>query len=234
MAKKILLVEDEPQIVAVVRGYLLKAGFEVLSTRDGRTGLFMVRQERPDLVILDLMLPSMDGLDVARAIRQDNDPLVANVALIMLTARVEEDEKLLGLEVGADDYIPKPFSPRELVARVRALLRRVERTQRLSLHLLRRGPLTLDKERRLLFKDEKVVNLTPTEFDLLATMMAVPGRPFTRLELLQAASSDPYEGDERTIDVHIKNLRRKLGDKGRAPRFIQTVLNHGYRFAADL
>ena len=180
------------------------------------------------------MLPSMDGLDVARAIRQDNDPLVANVALIMLTARVEEDEKLLGLELGADDYIPEPFSPRELVARVQALLRRIERTQTLSLHILRRGPLTLDKERRLLFKDEQLVALTPTEFDLLATMMAVPGRPFTRLELLQAASSDPYEGDERTIDVHIKNLRRKLGDKGRAPRFIQTVLNHGYRFAADL
>ncbi|MGB0385719.1 MAG: winged helix-turn-helix domain-containing protein [Ardenticatenaceae bacterium] len=194
----------------------------------------MVRQEKPDLVILDLMLPSMDGLDVARAIRQDKDPLVANVALIMLTARVEEDEKLLGLELGADDYIPKPFSPRELVARVRALLRRMARIESFSLHILRRGPLILDKERRLLFINQQPANLTPTEFDLLATMMAVPGRPFTRLELLQATSSDPYEGEERTIDVHIKNLRRKLGDKGRAPRFIQTVLNHGYRFAADL
>jgi len=234
MAKKILVIEDEPQIVAVIRGYLMKAGFEVLSTRDGRTGLFMVRQEKPDLVILDLMLPSMDGLDVARAIRQDKDPLVANVALIMLTARVEEDEKLVGLELGADDYIAKPFSPRELVARVRALLRRIERTRTLSSYLLRRGPLILDKERRLLFRDEQLVNLTPTEFELLATMMSVAGRPFTRMELLEATSVDPYEGDERTIDVHIKNLRRKLGDKGRAPRFIQTVLNHGYRFAADL
>jgi DNA-binding response OmpR family regulator len=186
------------------------------------------------LVILDLMLPSMDGLDVARAIRQDKDPLVANVPLIMLTARVEEEDKLLGLELGADDYIPKPFSPRELVARVRALLRRMARIQALSSYLLRRGPLILDKERRLLLMNEQVINLTPTEFSLLATMMAVPGRPFTRLELLEATSRDPYEGDERTIDVHIKNLRRKLGDKGRAARFIQTVLNHGYRFAADL
>ena len=176
----------------------------------------------------------MDGLDVARAIRQDKNPLVASVPLIMLTARVEEEEKLLGLELGADDYIPKPFSPRELVARVRALLRRMERIEALSASLLRRGPLILDKERRMLFMNQQPINLTPTEFDLLATMMAVPGRPFTRLELLEATSRDPYEGDERTIDVHIKNLRRKLGDKGRAPRFIETVLNHGYRFAAEL
>ena len=234
MAQTILVIEDEPQIVAVVRGYLTQAGFEVISATDGRTGLFMAQQEKPDLVILDLMLPIMDGLDVARAIRQNRDPQVANVALIMLTARVEESEKLIGLELGADDYITKPFSPREMVARVRALLRRMVRVEKLSQQLLRRGPLTLDNERRLAFMNDQLLQLTPTEFDLLATMMAVPGRPFSRFELLEATQGEAYEGYERTIDVHIKNLRRKLGDKGRSARFIQTVLNHGYRFAADL
>ena len=233
MAQTILVIEDEPQIVAVVRGYLTKAGFEVISATDGRTGLLMAQQQKPDLVILDLMLPLMDGLDVARAIRRNRDPLVANVALIMLTARVEESEKLIGLELGADDYITKPFSPRELVARVRALLRRMVRVEKLSQQLLRRGPLTLDNERRLAFMNDQLLQLTPTEFYLLATMMAVPGRPFSRFELLEATQGEAYEGYERTIDVHIKNLRRKLGDKGRSARFIQTVLNHGYRFAAS-
>lgn len=228
------MIEDEPQIVAIVRGYLTRAGFEVVSATDGRTGLFMVRQQWPDLVILDLMLPEMDGLDVARAIRQDRDPRVAAVPLLMLTARVEEADRVIGLELGADDYITKPFSPRELVARVRALLRRTARTAQVAAPLLRGGPLTLDPERRLVLLDGTQIDLTPTEFDLLATMMATPGRPFSRMELLEATQGDAYEGYERTIDVHIKNLRRKLGDDGRAPRFIQTVLNHGYRFAADL
>lgn len=230
----ILLIEDEPQIVAILRGYLTQAGFEVMTADDGRTGLFMARQQTPDLVILDLMLPGMDGLDVARAIRQDRDPQVAAVPLLMLTARVEEADKLIGLELGADDYITKPFSPREVVARVRALLRRVGRTGQTPSPLLRGGPLTVDLERRLVFLDDVPIDLTPTEFDLLATLIATPGRPFSRMELLEATQGDAYEGYERTIDVHVKNLRRKLGDDGRAPRFIQTVLNHGYRFAADL
>ncbi|MCZ7575415.1 MAG: response regulator transcription factor [Ardenticatenaceae bacterium] len=234
MTQTILIIEDEPQIVTIVRGYLTQTGFEVASASDGHTGLFMVRQQRPDLVILDLMLPGMDGLDVARAIRRDRDPQVAAVPLLMLTARVEEADKLIGLELGADDYITKPFSPRELVARVRALLRRVARAAQTAPALLRGGPLTLDPERRLVFLDNTPLDLTPTEFDLLATMMAASGRPFSRMELLEASQGDAYEGYERTIDVHIKNLRRKLGDDGRAPRFIQTVLNHGYRFAADL
>ncbi len=234
MAQKILIVEDEPQIVAVLRGYLADAGFEVIAAADGRSGLQLARTKKPDLVILDLNLPQMDGIDVARTIRQDSDPRVAAAPLIMLTARVEESDKLIGLELGADDYITKPFSPREVVARVRAMLRRLERTERLASRVLRRGGLTLDLELRLAHLGDTPLDLTPTEFDLLATLMAAPGRPFSRMELLEAATGDAYEAYERTIDVHIKNLRRKLGDSSRDPRFVQTVLHHGYRFAADL
>ena len=233
MAQTILIIEDESQIVAVLRGYLEQNGFSVRSAGDGRTGLFMARQEKPDLVLLDLMLPEMNGLDVARAIRADADPTVAGLSLIMLTARVEESDTLVGLELGADDYITKPFSPRELVARVRALLRRATREPAMA-RRVRRGPLTLDEEQRLVRLDDSILELTPSEFDLLATLMRTPGRPFTRLELLEAIQGDAYEGYERTIDVHVKNLRRKLGDDGRAPRFIQTVLQHGYRLAPDL
>jgi DNA-binding response OmpR family regulator len=233
MAQTILIIEDESQIVAVLRGYLEQNGFSVRSAGDGRTGLFMARQEKPDLVLLDLMLPEMNGLDVARAIRADADPTVAGLSLIMLTARVEESDTLVGLELGADDYITKPFSPREVVARVRALLRRATREPSTA-HWVRRGPLMLDEEQRLVRLDDRILELTPSEFDLLATLMRTPGRLFTRLELLEAIQGDAYEGYERTIDVHVKNLRRKLGDDGRAPRFIQTVLQHGYRLAPDL
>jgi DNA-binding response OmpR family regulator len=234
VSQTILVVEDEPQIVAVLHGYLTDAGFEVIKALDGRTGLQKVQIEHPDLVILDLMLPKMDGIDVARAIRQDPDPRVSAVPLIMLTARAGEADKLIGLELGADDYIVKPFSPREVVARVRALLRRLDRTEQLTARVYRRGPLTVDRNRRMVHLDDTPIDLTPTEFDLLATMINAPGRPFSRMELLDATAGDAYEGYERTIDVHIKNLRRKLGDSGRSPRFIETVLHHGYRFAADL
>jgi len=233
MPETVLVIEDEPQIVAVLREYLAKAGFTVLIAYDGRTGLLTAQQAKPDLVILDLMLPGMDGLDVARAIRQDRDQRIAGVSLIMLTARVEESDKLIGLELGADDYVTKPFSPREVVARVRALLRRAARTEQGPSRTVRRGPITVDIERRMVFVDDASVDLTPTEFDLLATMIQAPGRPFNRMELLDATSGDAYEGYERTIDVHIKNLRRKLGDDAHEPRFIETVLQHGYRFAAD-
>jgi two-component system alkaline phosphatase synthesis response regulator PhoP len=194
----------------------------------------LVRTERPDLVILDLMLPKMDGLDVARAVRRDPDPRISAVPILMLTARVEETDKLIGLEVGADDYVTKPFSPREVVARVRAMLRRVTRSDQLVSRVLRRGPITVDLERRMARLEGEPLDLTPTEFDILATLMRTPGRPYSRMELLEATSGDAFEGYERTIDVHIKNLRRKLGDSGRNPRFVQTVLHHGYRFAADL
>ncbi len=233
MSQTILIIEDEPQIVTVLRGYLEQNGFAVQSTGDGRTGLFMARQEKPDLILLDLMLPEMNGLDVARAIRGDHNPLIAGVPLIMLTARVEESDLLVGLEIGADDYITKPFSPREVVARIRALLRRTVR-EATMIRLVRRGPLTLDDEQRLIRLDQQILDLTPAEFDLLATLMRTPGRPFSRLELLEVIQGDAYEGYERTVDVHVKNLRRKMGDDGRAPRFIQTVLHHGYRLAPDL
>ena len=233
MSQTILIIEDEPQIVAVLRGYLERAGFTVRDARDGRTGLFMAQQELPDLILLDLMLPEMDGLDVARALRQAREPRVATVPIIMLTARVEETEMLIGLELGADDYIGKPFSPREVVARVRALLRRTAREEPTPARSLHCGPLRLHPAERQAFLHEAPLDLTPTEFDLLATLMRTPGRAFTRMELLDAVQGESFEGYERTIDVHVKNLRRKLGDDGRNPRFVQTVLNHGYRLAPD-
>ncbi len=229
MAHRILVIEDEPHIVNVLQGYLQQAGFEVSSAATGPEGLARARQGRPDLVILDLMLPEMDGLDVARALRQAADPDLAHVPILMLTARVEESDKLIGLELGADDYVTKPFSPREVVARVRALLRRAEYAAEPAGSVLRAGPLELDRERRLVRLDGDIVDLTATEFQILATLMAVPGRPYSRMELLEATQGTAYEGYERTVDVHVKNLRRKLGDSSAAPRFIETVRGHGYR-----
>ncbi len=235
MTRRILIVEDERDIVAVVKGYLEQAGYRVLTTYDGKSGLFMARQERPDLIVLDLMLSGMDGLDVCRAIRQDRDPVVADTPIIMLTARVEEADKLIGLELGADDYVTKPFSPRELVARVRTVLRRQSRADRIAEgRPLQVGALSLDPTRRETHLHDSPLDLTPTEFDLLHVLMANPGRPFTRLELLDRIQGEAYEGYERTIDVHIKNLRQKLGEKGRAPRYIKTVLSVGYKFAAEV
>jgi DNA-binding response OmpR family regulator len=234
MTQRILIIEDERDIVNVVKGYLEQAGYETLTAYDGKTGLFMARQEKPDLIILDLMLPEMDGLDVCRAIRRDRDPVVADTPIIMLTARVEETDKLIGLELGADDYVTKPFSPRELVARVRTVLRRLERAARSAeARPLHAGELTLDPTLREARLGDRLLDLTPTEFDLLHVLMANPGRPFTRLELLERVQGEAYEGYERTIDVHIKNLRKKLGEDGRSPRYIKTVLGVGYKFAPD-
>jgi two-component system alkaline phosphatase synthesis response regulator PhoP len=172
---------------------------------------------------------------VCRAIRRDRDPIVADAPIIMLTARVEETDKLIGLELGADDYVTKPFSPRELVARVRTVLRRLERADRTSEERpLHAGDLTLDPTRREARLDDRLLDLTPTEFDLLHVLMANPGRPFSRLELLERLQGEAYAGYERTIDVHIKNLRKKLGEGGRTPRYIKTVLNVGYKFAASV
>ncbi len=237
MAQRILIVEDEKQIVRVVKGYLEQAGFEVLVAYDGRTGYFMARQEKPDLIILDLMLPEMDGLDVCRALRRDPDPVVADVPIIMLTARMEETDRLIGLELGADDYVTKPFSPRELVARVRAVLRRLKpvgegRAQAQS--ILRAGDLVLDTLRREVHVRDKRVDLTPTEFDILYLLMSNPGRPFSRAEILDKVQGISFEGYERSVDVHIKNLRRKLGDDPRHPRYIQTLYGVGYKFIEDV
>lgn len=220
----ILIVEDEQELVKVLRSYLVQAGFRVLSAGRGDKGLATWEEQRPDLVILDLNLPGMDGLDVARAIRRK-----ADTPIIMLTARVEETDQLIGLELGADDYIPKPFSPRIVVARVRALLRRAEPTSEAT-HVLRAAGLEIDLDGYRVLRDGQPIDLTPTEFSLLATLAGQPGRVFSRLQLLEASQGAAYEGYERTIDAHIKNLRAKLEPDPKKPRYIDTVFGVGYRF----
>ncbi len=227
MSKKILVVDDEKKIVTVVRGYLEQAGFDVVTASDGKQALVVFRHEKPTLVLLDLNLPGMDGLDVARAMRKES-----SVPIIMLTARVEEADRLIGLELGADDYILKPFSPREVVARVRAVLRRVEGETR-GTPVLRANDLTLDLDKHAVTLGTKLIELTPTEFDLLAALMQNPGRAFTRMQLLDRVQGQTYEGYERTIDAHIKNLRQKIGDDPQSPRYILTVFGVGYKFAED-
>jgi DNA-binding response OmpR family regulator len=219
----VLIVEDEPELVRVLRSYLEQAGFTVVVAYRGDTGLSTWEQKRPDLVILDLNLPGMDGLDVARAIRRK-----ADTPIIMLTARVEETDQLIGLELGADDYILKPFSPRLVVARVRALLRRVEGGAP-ARQVLRAADLEIDLEAHTVERAGKTVELTPTEFTLLATLAAQPGRAFSRMQLLEATQGVAYEGYERSIDAHIKNLRAKLEADPRNPQYIETVFGVGYR-----
>ena len=214
----IVIIEDERDIAHVLRSYLTQAGFRALVAHDGRLGLDLTRREKPALVILDLMLPGLDGLDICRALRRDPDPAISETAILILTARVEETDRLIGLELGADDYVSKPFSPREVVARVRTILRRTQ-------------PRPDAAPARPLVMGGAAVELTPTEFDLLYLLMNDAGRPFTRMELLEKLQGDAYEGYERTIDVHVKNLRRKLGDASRNPRFLLTILNYGYKFA---
>ena len=221
---KVLVVDDDPGIVKLVRAYLEQVGFEVAVAYDGKKAMQIARNDRPDLVILDLMLPEMDGWDVCRALRKESD-----VPIIMLTARVEESDKLIGLELGADDYVTKPFSPRELVARVRSVLRRVEgmpaRPESFS-----RADITIDLSRHLVEVRGQLTDLTPTEFDLLATMMEDPGRAFTRSQLLESVQGYAYDGYERTIDVHIKNLRQKIEEDARNPQRVKTVYGIGYKF----
>jgi len=225
--KTILVVDDEPKIVKLVRDYLERAGFIVRVASDGRAALAQVRAEKPDLIVLDLGLPLMDGLDVTRELRK-----ISNVPVIMLTARSEESDKLIGLELGADDYITKPFSPKELVARVRVALRRVEMYSMDNAEIIRAADLTLDVARmRVLAQDREIEELTPTEFTLLATMTRYPGRVFTRAQLLNALHGIAFESYERAIDSHIKNIRRKLELTQSEPRYIVTVYGMGYKFA---
>jgi two-component system alkaline phosphatase synthesis response regulator PhoP len=220
----ILIVDDEPKITRLVRDYLESSGFGVLTAGDGREALMRARTERPDLVILDLGLPGLDGLDVARSLRRDGD-----MPIIMLTARDDETDKLIGLELGADDYITKPFSPRELVARVRAVLRRHDRGA--ADEVLRSGALTLDVPRMRLEVDGRAVELTATEFSLLAAMARQPGRVFTRSQLLDAIHGVAFESYERAIDAHVKNIRRKIEANPHDPRYLLTVYGVGYRLA---
>jgi DNA-binding response OmpR family regulator len=225
--KTILVVDDEPKIVQLARDYLEHAGYAVLTASDGPTALHAVRSSQPDLIVLDLGLPQLDGLDVTRSIRKDSD-----VPIIMLTARSEESDKLIGLELGADDYLTKPFSPKELVARVRTVLRRTDRSTSPD-EIIRVADLTLDVPRLRLTVGEHPIELTTTEFQLLTTLARQPGRIFTRGQLLDAVHGIAFESYERAIDAHIKNIRRKIEPNPREPRYILTVYGMGYKFADE-
>jgi len=227
--KTILVVDDEPKIVQLVRDYLESSGFGVLVARDGKSALSTARTQKPDLIVLDLGLPGLDGLDVTRELRKTH-----NIPIIMLTARGEESDKLVGLELGADDYITKPFSPKELVARVRALFRRVERHAAASTQTIHAADLTLDAGRmRVTSSERQIEELTPTEFELLAAMARYPGQIFTRAQLLNVLHGVAFESYERAIDAHIKNIRRKLGGTTSQTAYILTVYGVGYKFTED-
>ena len=228
--KTILVVDDEPKILQLVGDYLERAGYGTLKTRDGKSALALVRTEKPDLIILDLGLPEMDGLDVTREIRKHS-----NAPIIMLTARSEESDKLIGLELGADDYITKPFSPKELVVRVKVLFRRMEAYADASLDKISTADLTLDMPRmRVSAMGRGLEELTPTEFELLAAMARHPGRIFTRAQLLDAIHGVAFESYERAIDAHIKNIRRKIELNPHEPQYILTVYGVGYKFSDSM
>jgi two-component system alkaline phosphatase synthesis response regulator PhoP len=224
--KKILVVDDEPQIVKVVKAYLEKAGFSVVNAADGSAALAVFQHEKPDLVILDLNLPGLDGLEVCRTIRRTSD-----VPVMMLTARVEETDILIGLELGADDYVIKPFHPREVVARVRSILRRTGGTP-IQGETIRVGDLQIDIDLHTVTLGERAIELTPTEFEILVVLARQPRRIFSRLQILEQAQGDAFEGYERTIDAHIKNIRIKLETNPRKPTHIQTVFGLGYKLEA--
>ncbi len=223
--KTILVVEDELKIARLVRDYLEQAGYSVLTAPDGESGLTLWRSHGPDLVVLDLGLPGMDGYDIARTPRRES-----MIPIIMLTARTEETDKIVGLELGADDYVTKPFSPRELVARVRALLRRVDGGEPAT-ETIRAADVEIDVPKMRVTVGDRTVDLTPTEFEILKTLAASPGRIFTRGQLLDVLHGISFESYERAIDAHIKNLRRKLEPVPGSPRYVLTVYGVGYRFA---
>jgi two-component system alkaline phosphatase synthesis response regulator PhoP len=225
MAKKILVVDDKKELRALLKQYLSQEGFDIVQAEDGQQALFVVRHEKPDLIILDLMMPEMGGYEFMRAYSREGD-----APIIILTAKLDENDKVLGLELGADDYITKPFSMRELTARVRAVLRRVGK-QTVDQDILRAADVTVDRVGRVVTVDDAQIDLTPSEFDILATLMAAPGRAFSRLELLERLQGSAYEGYERTIDVHIRNLRAKIEPDPNQPRYVETVYGVGYRFA---
>jgi DNA-binding response OmpR family regulator len=221
----VLVVDDAPEIVRLTRDYLEHAGFVVVTAADGLTALAQVRSRQPDVIVLDLGLPGLDGLDVTRQLRR-----TSNVPIIVLSARADEADKLVGLELGADDYMTKPFSPKELVARVRAVLRRAQAGQS-PLEHMSVGALQIDVARRRVTIGGRPVQLTATEFDLLTALARQPGRVFTRAQLLDAIHGEAYAAYERAVDAHVKNIRRKLDVDGRAPSLIETVVGVGYRLA---
>lgn len=228
MGKTILAIDDVESVRSLLKSYLTQEGYRVVTASNGREGLFVARQEKPDLILLDVMMPEMGGYEFMHAYAREG-----NAPIILLTARVEESDRIAGLELGADDYITKPFSMRELAARVRAVLRRVEKGPTQTT-VLRAGDLTFDREARLVTVGDRSVDLTPSEFELLGALIASPGRAFSRLELLERLQGDAYEGYDRTIDVHIRNLRTKIEPDPRNPRYVETVFGVGYRLALDL
>lgn len=227
MAKTVLVIDDKKELRVLVKSYLDQEGFRVVTAADGQEGLFVARHEKPDLILLDLLMPNMGGYDFLSAHRKE-----ADTPVIILTAKLDESDKVLGLELGADDYVTKPFSMRELTARVRAVLRRVARDSG-GPAVLRAADVTLDRTSRLVTVGQRSVDLTPSEFDLLAAFLSAPGRVYTRAELLDRLQGDAYDGYERTIDVHIRNLRTKIEPNASKPRYIETVYGVGYRFAAE-
>ena len=227
MSKTIMVIDDEKRLVSLVESYLIQEGYRVISANDGKEALPIASREKPDLIILDIMMPEMDGYEFMRTHRSEMD-----TPIILLTARVDDDERVIGLELGADDYVTKPFRPRELVARVRAVLRRAGKTEPQG-KVLQVTDVTLDRDTREVTIADRSVDLTPSEFDLLTALMASPGRVFSRLDLLDIIQGVRYEGYERTIDTHIKNLRSKIEADPRSPRYIETVYGVGYRFKRE-
>jgi DNA-binding response OmpR family regulator len=227
MAKKILVVDDKQELRALLKSYLSQEGFEVVSAGDGKEALFVARYEKPDLIILDIMMPEMGGYEFMRIYTRE-----AETPIIVLTAKLDENDKVLGLELGADDYVTKPFSPRELTARVRAVLRRLEKGSA-EPDVLRAADIELDRAGRTVTVGGKFVDLTPSEFEILAILMAAPGRAYSRLELLDRLQGAAVEGYERTIDVHVRNLRAKIEPEPAKPKYIETVYGVGYRFAPN-
>ena len=227
MTQTIMVVDDEKRLVSLVESYLSQEGYRVATAYTGKEALSVARKEKPDLIILDIMMPEMDGYEFMEIYRRES-----KTPIIVLTARVEEEEQVIGLELGADDYVTKPFRPRALMARVRAVLRRTGQVEPHA-KILTAADITLDREARIVSVGKKYVNLTPSEFDLLAALMSTPGRVFSRLDLLDIIQGVRYEGYERTIDLHVKNLRAKIEDDPRSPRYIETVYGVGYRFARE-
>ncbi len=223
MPQTILIVDDEKRLVSLVQSYLAQEGYRVLTAYNGRDALPLAKKEKPDLIILDIMMPEMNGYDFMRAHRSESD-----TPIIMLTAKVEDEDKVIGLELGADDYVTKPFKPRELMARVRNVLRRAGKSEATA-KTLRVSDIMLDRESREVQVLDRSIDLTPSEFDLLAALMSTPGRVYSRLDLLDVIQGVRYEGYERTIDTHIKNLRAKIESDPRKPRYIETVYGVGYR-----
>jgi len=230
VSQTILVVDDEPEIARLVRSYLEQEGYRVVIAYNGEEALYAARHEKPDLVVLDVLMPKMDGLEFTRRVRREQD-----VPIIMLTARADETDRIVGLELGADDYVTKPFSPREVVARVRAVLRRAQPSEEKErLPVLRLGPIKLDCSTHTVTVEGEPADLTPTEFDVLKTLMSTPGRVFSRTEILEALQGIAFEAYERTVDAHVKNLRRKIEPEPSNPRYVLTVRGVGYRLNPEM